>query len=106
METTLHPLRHVHFIWVLHRYDYGRGGQRFALEEPNSPFVTIRNPAGAAKLSSGPKTSVIPKMIVKKRSLFTSKRSHNWWFKESRLPTPGLGLPKVADGLYANQISE
>ena len=32
-----------------------------------SQIVTIRNPAGAAKLSSGPKTSVIPKMIPKKK---------------------------------------
>ena len=42
------------------------GRQPFAHNEPNSPFVTMRNLAGAAKLSSGPKTSVIPKMIPKK----------------------------------------
>ena len=70
VETTLYPQRHVHFIWVLHGYDWGRGRQPFALKEPNSPFVTIRNPAGAAKLSSGPKTSVIPKMIPKKKGLY------------------------------------
>ena len=63
------------------------------LKSQISPFVTIGNPAGAAKLSSAPKTSVIPKIIPKKRSLFIFKRSLNWGFKK-----PHVALePHVAD---------
>ena len=57
-------------------------GNLLHLQSQISPFVTIRNPARAAKLPSGRKTSLIPQMIPKRRSLFTSKRSHNWGFKE------------------------
>ena len=68
-------------------------GNLLHLKSQIRPFVTIRNPAGAAELSSGPKTSVIPKMIPQKRFLFTSKKSHNWEFKE-----PHVALePQVAD---------
>ena len=63
------------------------------LKSQISPFVTIRNSAGAAKLPSGPKTSVIPKMIPKIRSLFAFKRSHNWGFKEPHVAPE----PQVAD---------
>ena len=58
-----------------------------------SPFVTIRNPAGAAKLPLGQKASVIPKMIPKRRSLFTSKKSHSWGIKEPHVTLE----PQVAD---------
>ena len=69
------------------------GGNLLNLKSQISPFVTILNPAGAAKLPSGPKTSFIPKMIPKKRSLLTSNRSHNWGFKE-----PHVALqPQVAN---------
>ena len=52
-------------------------GNLLHLKSQISPFVTIRYPAGAAKLPIGPKTSVIPQMILEKRSLFISQRSHN-----------------------------
>ena len=73
-------------------------GNLLHLKSQISPFVTIRNPAGAAKLPSGPQISVIPKMIPEKRSLFTFKRNHDWGFKE-----PHVALePQVADpGLYS-----
>ena len=38
-------------------------GNLLRLKSQISPSVTIQNPAGAAKLPSGPKTSVITKMI-------------------------------------------
>ena len=62
----------------------------------------MRNPAGAAKLSSGPKTSVIPKMIPIKRSLFTSKRSHNWGFKEPQVADSWTRATKSCLRLGAN----
>ena len=68
-------------------------GNLLHLKSQIMPFVTIQNPAGAAKLPAGPKTLVIPKMIPKKWSLFTSKKSHNWGFKE-----PHVALePHVVD---------
>ena len=60
-------------------------GNLLHLKSQISLFITIRIAAGAAELPSGPKTSVISKMIFKKRSLFTSKRSHNWGFKVPRV---------------------
>ena len=43
-------------------------GNLLHLKSQISPFVTMRDPAVAAKLPSGPKTSIIPKMIPKKIS--------------------------------------
>ena len=56
-------------------------------------LLQYETPPGAAKLSSGSKTSVIPKMIPKKRSLFISKTRGNWGFQD-----PHVALrPQVAD---------
>ena len=76
----------------------------FALKEPNSPVVAIRNPAGAAKLPSDPKTSVIPKMIPKKGLYLPPKGATTGGSKSRRLPTPGLGQPKVAYGPSARGV--
>ena len=63
-------------------------GNLLHLKSQISPFVTTRNPTGAANLPPGPKTSVIPKRIPKERSLFTSKWSHNLGFKEPQVADP------------------
>ena len=49
-------------------------GNLLHLRSQTSPFATIRNPPRAAKLPSGSKISVSPKVISKKRSsqLFVS----------------------------------
>ena len=67
------------------------------MKEPNyNPFVTVRNPPGAAKLSSGPKTSVIPKMIPEKGLCLSPKGAATGGSKSRvrlwsrNLPTPDL----------------
>ena len=73
-------------------------GNLLHLKSQISPFVTIRYPAGAAKLPIGPKTSVIPQMSLEKRSLFISQRSHNWGFKKPHVVLE----PQVADPWFSD----
>ena len=72
-------------------------GNLLHLKSQISPFVAMRNLARAAKLPSGPKTSVIPKMIPKKGLCLPPKRAttggskSRMWLWSRKLPTPDPG---------------